>query len=193
MARTRRPPVAVARVLLRNRSWRVLMIEIPAVGPYLDFDDFTVQLPERGTHGYLPCAGLPTAELRDTAGDGAGVWLARSRAGHSLIIPDGVDVVRNGRRVIGLAVLHHGDRVAFAGQLAWFSEVRQLRLPTGHVLVGHRCQQCHTTFTADSEVVLCPLCGEGYCEDCWEHLRGVRCYSRDCHMVPVPVGRVVAT
>ncbi|MEV6797336.1 hypothetical protein AB0M91_03205 [Micromonospora rifamycinica] len=169
------------------------MVEIPAIGPYLDFDDFTVRFPERGTHGYLPCADLGSAAFAETADDGPGVWLARSKAGQSLMMPAGVDVVRNGRRVIGLAVLHHADQVAFAGQLAWFSEVRQSRLRAGDVMVGHRCQQCHATFAVDAEIVLCPLCGEGYCEDCWEHLRGVRCYSRDCHMVPVPVGRVVVT
>jgi hypothetical protein len=156
--------------------------------PSLDLGSAVLMFPQRGSHAFLPCADLRHPRLVEESGGEPGIWLARAKSGAALIIPAGVEVRRNGQGVVKIVVLHHGEKIDFAGRTVSFAEVEKLRLDAGNRRVGWRCPQCHRSFKEGDEVLQCPFCEELYCTDCWEFLTGKRCFSRNCNFVPVPVG-----
>ncbi|CAM5519151.1 putative protein OS=Streptomyces aurantiogriseus OX=66870 GN=GCM10010251_47230 PE=4 SV=1 [Streptomyces aurantiogriseus] len=152
--------------------------------PRLDFRGWCIVLPERGRRFLLPAENLREPLNADVSERKSGLWVLRTESGLGVLVPDGMDVIRNGTAITGMAVLHQGDTLEFGGRLAVYEEVQRLTLDPDDALTGRHCPHCFTTFTAGTGVVRCPLCGEGYCPDCWEHLVGSRCCSRNCHFSP---------
>jgi hypothetical protein len=138
-------------------------------------------------HAFLASRDLRTPRTEDPPASEPGVWLLRPASGVGVIIPVGVDLIRNGVPVVGLAVLHHGEKLEFADRLARFREIQQVILGPGSRLIGRRCPLCHVPLREKQTVIRCPLCGEGYCIDCWEQLTDARCCSRNCQFSPGPV------
>lgn len=163
-----------------------MMHERSALGPRLDFDDWSVAFPERG-HLFLPLTDLRSAVSLAPPAKEDGLWLIRAESGVAVIVPGAVKVLRNGAPVVGLAVLHHGERIELAGHAARFHEIQRITVEADSRLLGRRCPQCHITLEKGVEVFRCPLCGEGYCDDCWKDLSGKRCCSRNCRFSPGPV------
>lgn len=84
-----------------------------------------------------------------------------------LVDLSGGDTWVNGRRVVRLQVLHHGDilQVGQASLTLW--EVRIARLPAGSRTVGRECPVCKVEFMAGDEVIACPRCRTVHHRDCW--------------------------
>ncbi|MFD8301604.1 hypothetical protein ACFV29_04470 [Streptomyces sp. NPDC059690] len=152
--------------------------------PRLDFKGWRVVLPERGHQFLLSSENLREPLDAKVADRKSGLWILRTESGLGVVVPDGLAVIRNGTAITGMAVLHQGDTLEFGGRLATYEEVQRLTLTVGDALVDRRCPHCFTALAVGSEVIRCPLCGEGYCPDCWEHLVGSRCCSRNCHFSP---------
>jgi len=151
--------------------------------PCLEFEDAMVPFPERGQRVFLEEGGVaPTEEHNSVAGPG--MWLARVESGLSCIVPSKTVVTCEARPVVGLVVLHHGQRLLFAGRVAQFLEVAQTVLTSPHYLIGRQCNYCRDHHSAGALVVCCALCGEAYCQDCWSELAGRRCCSRNCRFSP---------
>jgi hypothetical protein len=152
--------------------------------PVLDFSSWTVPFPERGARAFLPSAHLTEVMADDPAPGTPGLWLLRAASGVGVVMPVDIEVVRGGSPVVGLAVLHHGERIEFANRLARYYEVQRIILEPGSRLIGRKCPLCHVPLRAGQLLIRCPLCGEGYCADCWEQLSGSRCCSRNCQFSP---------
>jgi hypothetical protein len=166
---------------------------VASATPKLDFGDFGVSFPARCAHAFLALDDLQAPDdlrelhVRGPQTDDVGIWLLRSKSGASIILPVVVPVVRNKYRVVDLAVLHHGDALEFAGHDVIFREIEEITLGPKNRATGHRCPQCHSPHRDGALVVSCPFCGEAYCDDCWRHLNGRRCFSRGCRFAPCPV------
>jgi hypothetical protein len=152
--------------------------------PRLDFGDWYLAFPDRGNHVFLPASDLRKTVAQESTTTEAGLWLMRAESGVAVILPGSVSLVREGLPVIGVAVLHQGDRVEVAGQTATFQEVQYTKLGQGNRLVGRKCQHCHVPHEEGESPVRCPLCGEGYHHDCWLELSGKRCATRNCPFSP---------
>lgn len=161
-------------------------VDAPAV-PYLDFGDFQVSFPPRGAQAFLAVDQLRVPQTKEPETGDVGMWLLRSKSGPSIVLPVGLPIVRNNYRVVDIAVLHHRDLLELAGYDVIFREIEQVTLGDRSTLTSHRCPQCHSEHSVGKSVTVCPFCGEGYCDDCWQFLGGRRCFSRDCHFAPCPV------
>jgi hypothetical protein len=154
--------------------------------PRLDFEEGSVTFPERGRHGFLVLTDLGRLQP-GASGLQEGVWLFRAESGACGIIPGLTRILREGVRVSGLAVLHHGEQLDIAGRKARFCELGKITLAADSHLLGRSCPYCHDPLAEGREVYRCPLCGEAYCLDCWAELSDKRCYSRNCRFSPGPV------
>ena len=152
--------------------------------PRLEIGEQIVALPERGQHIFLEVGESDVRTSEEAEHGKMGLWLFRAESGVCGVIPGRLPVTADGIRVSGLAILHHGMRVQIGDRRAVFYEVRRDRLNDSSRLVGRKCPSCHDAHEADKILYRCPLCGEGYCEDCWAELEGKRCYSRNCDFSP---------
>jgi len=152
--------------------------------PSLDFGEWRVAFPPRGHHAFLPSRSLVGTLSDDPPANESGLWLARAESGASLVIPAQLRVLRSGLPIVGLATLHHGERLDFAGHAVWFKEVRRAQVEPGGALVNVNCPQCHSPLEEGVKVICCPLCSSPYHDDCWNYIADKRCYSRSCHFSP---------
>jgi hypothetical protein len=164
------------------------MSDIATFAPTLVFRGWSVNFPEKGQHSFLALDDLKNPVANQTPPRHDGVWLFRAESGVCGIIPGRVRVVRNGIVVAGIASLHHGQRVELDGKSAQFCEVYRIVLSDGDRFIGRRCPFCRDAHRAGAAVLRCPLCGEGYCERCWQELTGKHCCSRSCRFSPGPLG-----
>lgn len=155
--------------------------------PRLRFDQWSFEFPERGHAAFRALPDLRTPVDPPGEAGARGVWFFRAEAGVCGIIPQVVRVEREGRRVVGIAILHHGDEVTIEDQKARFYEVVRAILPPRSPAPAWICPLCKGRFEAGAVVLRCPLCGERYHVECWNSLEGKRCCSRSCRFAPGPV------
>lgn len=161
--------------------------------PVLDFGSWVIPFPDRGLYAFLSSEDLQTLRSAEPAATEPGMWLLRPASGVGVIIPVDVAIARDGVPVVDLAVLHHGEVLEFADHQATFREVQKIVIAAGSRLAGRKCPLCHGLLAEGQDAVRCPLCGEGYCTDCWAQLSGSRCCSRDCRFSPGAIATEAAS
>jgi hypothetical protein len=155
--------------------------------PRLQFDDGALPLPDKGEKYFIQNDNLLEQFNGEPEDISDGFWLFRAETGTSGIIPGKLKIHLNGRLIIGLSIIHHGNIIKTNGKEAKFLEIEERKADESSRLVGRQCKLCMVEITKGTVIIRCPYCGEGYHKDCWESLEGKTCCSRNCKFSPAAV------
>ncbi len=151
---------------------------------YLKIGDRMIGMPERGGKLFLDGSDLSTI-TEEQQEKQTGLLLFRAQSGLCGLIPYGVRVKRAEWYAVGIMMLHHGDQLRINGHPAVFNEIVRNSPHDEPALTARLCPMCHDALESSAEVLRCPLCGEGYHEDCWTEVGKQHCFSRDCFFIPI--------